>query len=128
MIYKSAIYKGEKFTSMKSRIISTIDYVIEANDGTIGAIKYFIFLNKSALVLIDIFETIKQTDHLTEVQRTGTYKIIGLNQIKKKLLHMKIVQNEIVTTIPNMYEKTLNSTIIKHCLRNNMRRLSLFLP
>lgn len=105
-IYKSAIYKGDKFTSMKSRIVSTVDYVIRAIDGTIGAIKYFFFFNQSAYALIDIITTIKKSDHLTEVQCSGTYQVIMLNQIKQKLLYMKIAHKEIVTTIPNMYEKT----------------------
>lgn len=104
-IYKSIMIGVTKYTSIKSRVNTTIDYVIETNSGLIGAIQYF-FIFKHIYALIEVYNIISSSDHLKKIEKSGFCQTILAHDIKKKLIYMKMGRIETVAHIPNHYEKS----------------------
>lgn len=73
-----------KYTSIKSRVNTTIDYVIETKSGLIGAIQYF-FIFKHIHALIEVYNIISSSDHLKKIEKSGFYQTIQVHDIKKNL-------------------------------------------
>lgn len=104
-VSKILSFKNEIFTSLRYKKLSTIDYFVSVNN-FIGMIEFFFEVNSKAFALINIYEVFKQNYHLQYVKTTRKFKVCDVNEIKEKLLYMKIGRVEIVTKEPNRYEGT----------------------
>lgn len=104
-IYKSIEYRS-KYTSMKSRPIATIDYIVKTKKNKIGAIKYFFAIQNTIHIMIQTFKVIATCDQFNEISSTKECEAIPFSEIKEKLLFLKFNDQMIVALIPNSYEKT----------------------
>lgn len=95
-----------KFTSLQSKEVSTVDYFVKFKSEEIGAVKYYIVENQITFVLAEMYSVVGSDDHLLEIHPTHTNKLFKIEDIACKLLFLKIAKTEIVTSIPNRYEKT----------------------
>lgn len=105
-IYSFIVLKNMKITSLQSKEISTVDFFVEFRSKEIGAIKYYIAENKITYAFAEMYIIIGSNDHFTEIQRTNINKLFNVKEISKKMLFLKVGKKEIVTSIPNKYEKT----------------------
>lgn len=106
-IYKFFSLRDIKFTSLKAKEVSTVDYFIELNTGEIGLVHYYLVLNDTAYAFVQMYEEIGKSDHLKEVKPLKKKIVINVELIKRKLMYIKIGSKyEIVVGIPNHYEKT----------------------
>lgn len=99
-------FRGIKLTSKKSKIVSTIDYFVESRSNEIGAVSYYFGCADGTFVFLEIYAVKCKTDHLIEIKPTDIRKVINVEEIACKLMYLKIKDKEIVTKIPNHYEKT----------------------
>lgn len=99
-------FRGIKLTSKKSRIVSIIDYFIESRSNEIGAVSYYFACADGTFVFLEIYALECKTDHLIVIKPTSIRKVINVKEIAHKLMYLKIKDKEIVTKIPNHYEKT----------------------
>lgn len=105
-IYKSVNINDEKFSSINSREVSTVDYVVKTKYNTIGLVKYFFEYEQTLYAMIDLLNIIEELDQFKLVDVSGKFQAIPFSKIEYKLLYMKIGKKNIVTEIPNNYEKT----------------------
>lgn len=105
-ICKSVEVHGQRFTSIHSREVATVDYILKTKDNTICSVKYFFAYRDTLYAMIEPFEIVGTSDHLKEVELTGAVEAIPFSQIEEKLVFMKIGIRKIVAQIPNNYEKT----------------------
>lgn len=106
IIYDKITVNGIKFSSKKSKVVSTIDYFVKCRNSEIGAVLYYFTSADGTFALIELYEKQSKTDHLIEIKATRCKKVINVKDISFKLIYMKIREQEIVTKIPNRYEKT----------------------
>lgn len=105
-VYRFVLNHGMKFTSQLSKEIATIDYFVELKNGTIGAVKFY-FVNELIIYgFMDKYEKIDHLDQFNIIRPSGAHSIFEVCQIEKKLIYMKMNNKEIITSIPNRYEKT----------------------
>lgn len=97
---------GKKFTSKKSKVVSTVDYFIQCRNKEIGAVKYYFVHNSRIYAFIELYRVVASTDHLMEIKGTEVDTIINVTDLSCKLIYMKIGKTEVVTKIPNTFEKT----------------------
>lgn len=57
-------------------------------------------------VFVEVYSLIQQFDHLLQVQNTETDAVFSIKEIASKLIYMAIATKEVVTAIPNKFEKT----------------------
>lgn len=106
-IYKFFSLRDTKFTSLKAKEVSTIDYFIELDSGEIGVAHFYFVFNDVAYAFIQLYEEIGKLDHLKKVYPLNTKIITNVESIKRKLMFIKIGRlYEIVVGIPNHFEKT----------------------
>lgn len=105
-IYKRISFQKKIFTSKKYRDFSTVDYFVKSIGGDMGTVIFYFVSNDTLYALIQIYEVTEILDHLCVVQPSETKKIITIQEIDKKMIHMKIGRREVLTSRPNMYEKT----------------------
>lgn len=105
-LFSSICMRGTKYTSKNYKTISTIDYFARLLNGTIGAIKFYFVHTNNVYAFIECYKTIESIDHLVEIQSAGTYVVVKINEIANKLIYMAIGKREIITSIPNKFEKT----------------------
>lgn len=105
-IYKSIEVHGERFTSRNSREVATIDYVVKTKKNTICLVKYFFAYQHNLYAMIEPFKVVGISNHLKEVELLGKFEVISISEIEEKLIYMEIGNQNIVSQIPNNYEKT----------------------
>lgn len=105
-IYKTIRMHGVNFTSEYAKEVSTIDYFLEFRIEEIGAARFYFVIDGEIYVFFDIHSIADSTDHLVEIKAAETSKIMNIKEINTKLIYMKIRNREIVTKIPNRFEKT----------------------
>lgn len=105
-IYKSIVFNGKKFTSLKYKEIATVDYFVRTRENDIGAIKFFFAKQQIIHVMIEKFDVISTSNQFKEIVSNATSVAMPFKNIADKLLYMKIVNKNIVVLIPNSYEKT----------------------
>lgn len=105
-IYKRISVRSKIFTSKKYKDYSTVDYFVKVLGGDIGSVMFYFVSNDILYAFIEIYEVTETLDHLSVVKQTKVKKIIRIQEIDKKMIYMKINSREIVTSRPNMYEKT----------------------
>lgn len=98
--------KKKLFTSKKCNEISTVDFFVKLKSGEIGAIMFYFIFDYIFYAYIDLYEIIKITDHLFEVEQSNVKKIYKVTEFEKKMIYIKIGSREVLTSRPNMYEKT----------------------
>lgn len=94
-IYKSIFCKETK----------SIDHFVVTDDGTIGAVVFFVIKNSNIYALIKVYETIQKKFHLTEIMPENRFVIVPFESIKDKLIYLTFGSIEIVTLEPNKFEK-----------------------
>lgn len=94
-IYKSIFCKETK----------SIDHFIATDDGTIGAVVYFIIKNSDIYALVKVYETIQKKFHLIEIKPENRFTIVPFENIKHKLIYLTFGSIEVVTSEPNKFEK-----------------------
>lgn len=104
--YQRVFMHKKQFTSKTCKEISTIDYFVRLKGGKIGAVMFYFMLDSIVYSFIELYEIVKTTNHLLEVQCSTSKKIFEIQDIDQKLIYMKIGSREILTSRPNMYEKT----------------------
>lgn len=105
-IYKHVIIRGQKYTSTKSKEGASIDFFIQLKQNIIGIVKFYFVCEFIVYGFIETYEIINQLDHFYIVESTGLHKVFKACNITKKLLCIKVCNKQIVTSIPNMFEKT----------------------
>lgn len=105
-VFESITLKGTKSTSKISRVVSTVNYFVRLQNGQMGAIKYFFVCDCDVYVFVEVYSLIQQFDHLLQVQNTETDAVFSIKEIASKLIYMAIATKEVVTAIPNKFEKT----------------------
>lgn len=106
-VYEFAMMHGKKFGSKKSKkMTASDDFFIQTKDELYGAVQFYVLADTNLFALVIIYEIVDSVDHLIEVKPTSSHKAIEFNQIKRKMIYMKIRDKEIITAIPNRYEKT----------------------
>lgn len=105
-IYNRAIAHKKLFTSEKCNEISTIDFFVELKSGEIGSIMFYFIFDYIFYAYIDIYGITKATNHLLEVERLNVKKIFKIEEFKKKMIFIKIGNREVLTSRPNIYEKS----------------------
>lgn len=53
-----------------------------------------------------MYTVINLENHLEEVEASNVKKVINVKDIKHKLIYLKIAKHEIISRIPNRFEKT----------------------
>lgn len=94
-IYKSIFCKETK----------SIDHFIATDDGTIGAVVFFIIKNSDIFALVKVYEKIQEKFHLIEIMLANRFIVVPFKSIKHKLIYLSFGSIEIVTTEPNKFEK-----------------------
>lgn len=105
-IYQSIMLRGLKLTSLKSKVVSTVDYVVCLNNETVGSVEFYFISDGILYALINMYEILTVIDHLKKIKRTDAQKIFKASEITGKYLYLKFSHNELVTTMPNKFEKT----------------------
>lgn len=105
-IFTFVSLRRTKFTSKRSKPISTIDYFATFADELLGAIEFYFTWQSKIYALFELFKVVSNIDHLLEIESTKECKICEVNKINKKLLYMKIKNKEFVVIQANRYEKT----------------------
>lgn len=105
-VYSSILIRGTKYTSTIYKTVSTIDYFVRFKDGTIGAIKFYFIHESNVYAFVECYETIGSVDHLEKIQSTETNAVHVINEISNKLIYMANRKFEVITSIPNKFEKT----------------------
>lgn len=103
---KSIKIRNVTFTSLKSVPMKTADFFLLMKDDTIGLSEYYIKSQAKVFVLLQIYKTVDVKYHWSEVSSTEQFRVYAVNEIKDKMLYMKINDKEIITSEPNRYEKT----------------------
>lgn len=98
--------RNVKYTSKKSKVVTTIDYFVQLSNLEIAAIQFYFVSNRHVYALAEIYIIIDSIDHLMQLQSTNIKKIVRIEEIAQKLIYMDIAKREIVTSIPNKFEKT----------------------
>lgn len=104
--YRSIKKRDELYTSLHYREINTIDYFVACSNGEMGKIRYFVHCDESIYAVLELFDLVKESEHLREVEPKHNLKIFKINDIKDKLIYMNIFGRKIVSKFPNKYEKT----------------------
>lgn len=104
-IYQKVVIRGIKFSSNKSKEISTIDYFILSNENEILCVKFYFAMNSIIYALTEKYSAISVHDQFRQVVPSQTHTIVGMNDVCEKLLYIKIGHKAFVTTLPNRYEK-----------------------
>lgn len=96
-----------KFTSKKSKATATIDYFLKLKNGTLGSVDFYFVIYKGPC----FFACVQNNQYQQPFQHrtgntTGQYIVFSIEQIEKKLVYMKIRKVELLTSIPNRYEKS----------------------
>lgn len=94
-----------KYTSINYKHIATIDYFIRLKSNELGAVNFYAVENFKIHAYIDVYKIVESCDHLITVKKDGN-RIIDINDISEKMIYFKINNVEIVTSIPNHFEKT----------------------
>lgn len=55
---------------------------------------------------MDVYKIINTKDHFNTVKSTSQYAVFKFKEVDKKLIYMNIRKNEIITSIPNRFEKS----------------------
>lgn len=97
---------GERFTSTAYKDTKSIDYFVVFMNGDVGKIEYYVESGYGNFALVDIFHTYATKNHLQEVESTKSVRMFKIEEIKEKLIYMKIGTKQIVSSLPNQYEKT----------------------
>lgn len=106
-IYKFFSLRHIKFSSLKAKDVSTIDYFVELHSGEMGVVHFYFVFNEIAYAFIQLYEKIGELDHLKKVYPLSTKIIANVESFKRKLMFIKIGRlYEIVVGIPNHFEKT----------------------
>lgn len=105
-IYTFFSIRDIKFTSLKSKQISTIDYFVELQTGEIGLINYYLYVDDAAYALIHLCSFVKSNDHFKEITSMHTKTIVNVELIKRKLIYLKVGSYEVGVGQCNNYEKT----------------------
>lgn len=106
LTFSSIMLRGIKYTSKSSKSVSTIDYFARFRGGQIGAIKFYFIDNCDVYAFVLIYNIIGLVDHLMVIQCTDQINVFNIDEVEQKLIYMAIAKQEIVTTIPNRFEKT----------------------
>lgn len=98
--------RGTKFTSKFSKEVSTIDYFVQFKNEEVGSIIFFFVSDPEVYVFVEIYAKKETEGHLTLIETTNKKAVFNVEAIQSKLIYMYITKKEIVTKIPNKYEKT----------------------
>lgn len=104
--FRHITINGKKYTSKKSKPTASIDFFVEICDGTIGIIEFFFLHNFVAYALIEVYNVVECFDHFKKVRTAGSLKAVQAADINKKLIYMNVNNEEVITQIPNRFEKT----------------------
>lgn len=105
-IYKVFTLRGTKFSSLKSKEISTVDYFVELRTGEIGSILYHLYINDMAYAFVQLYNVSESHDHLKKIYPLSKKIIINVNLIERKLMYIKVsTMQAVVVSIPNNFEK-----------------------
>lgn len=96
---------SRKFSSMADNQLNTIDFFIELNNETIGAVKCLILTDNNVYVLLEKFSTVKSMGHIRKVKSLDVSQIYLIKSIKSKLIYMQVNGNVYVSSLPNPYEE-----------------------
>lgn len=105
-IWESVHWRGQLFTSTNYREVKSINYFVCLSDSSLGTVQYYFKHDNNFYALFEKFEVLFQTDHLLEVKSTSLLSIRKIETIVDKLLFMRINMRNIVTCVPNKYERT----------------------
>lgn len=103
-VYHNVVIRGIKFTSKKSKEISTIDYFVSVNTEIVCVYFYFV-IDSIIYALGEKYEVITKHEHFTEIIPAKTLKIVKILDVTEKLFFLKIGIKMFVASLPNRFEK-----------------------
>lgn len=99
-IYRRLNLNEHTYTSSIAKEIKSVDYFIEMNDGSIGAILLFTKVNDECMLILNKYEIVYAHYHISEVRNTKKSDVYLCKDIKKKLLFLKCSGIEYIITEP----------------------------
>lgn len=107
-IWQSIEFKGELYTSTvygngKNK---SIDYCVQFHDNQIGNIMYYIYYDGIVYALAKMFDVNHINHHFHEVILTQSILLHPAENMREKLIYMKLGLRQVVCRIPNNCEKT----------------------
>lgn len=105
-IYRFIFIHGQKYTSENSKKSASTDFFVKLKRGTIGAVKFYFVHELIIYGFIEKYEIIENLDQFDIVQSSSVHEAIKICNIETKLIYMKMNNKEIITSIPNRFEKT----------------------
>lgn len=96
IVYTSELYKKAK---------RTVDYFVKLKNDQIGKIKYFFESGGENVCMLKCFNFTSEVEHLTEIKETDQFKVITIDFIQSKLIHIKMYDQNYVTFEPNPFER-----------------------
>lgn len=104
--YFATIKKGKtKFTSIEyTQAKKTVDYFVETTDNTFGKVKFYLESKNQIYALIQEYAIKNKMDQFFIVKETSNIIIKSSQNIREKLIYMKIDKEEIIVKRPNKYE------------------------
>lgn len=105
-IWESVHWRGQLYTSTNYREVKSINYFVCLSDSSLGTVQFYFKYDNNFYAFFEKFEVLFETDHLLEVKSTSLLSIQKIETIVDKLLFMRINMRNIVTRVPNKYERT----------------------
>lgn len=105
-IYQSIIFRGIKYTSEHSKIVSTVDFFVRLKNDCICSIRFYVLFGTKLYALVYLYDCIETSLHFKKIKKNESQQIIQISDIAEKMIFLQFGPNEYVTTIPNKYEKT----------------------
>lgn len=105
-IWQRIKWRGRVYTSSNYLETKSIDYMVLFSNNLIGKIQFYFMHNNTRYALFENFNIISEIDHLMVVKSESSFSIQMAENIREKFLLMQINNKNIVTRVPNYYEKT----------------------
>lgn len=105
-IFKIISINGKKYTSKKAKEVASADFFIKLKNSRLGINQFYFVHDFTVYGLLEVYETIECIEQFQIVKPTGLLEVFKVKDIERKLIYMNITNLEIITSIPNRFEKT----------------------
>lgn len=96
---------GEMYTSISyNRSIKTIDYFVELQNKLIGKIKFYVRQAENIYFILEEFELVGNTNHISEIIPKQTDSVHTVSEIEKKMIYINFNALHFITDRPNSFE------------------------
>lgn len=89
-VFEKMRLKSVLYTSILYKETKSIDYAIQIKCGEFGLVKFYMEFNKNKYVCCEILEILQKSNQLMEVKSTQLPSFIRIEEIKTKIMYMKL--------------------------------------